>query len=74
MTVPSVAGARRDRSLPRPVRDLFVVIGCSDFTGVSQLGWMTALAMLLNVVATFVLLPAMLFAWGAKAIPAQPAG
>src|SRR5439155_27033492 len=33
----------------------FFVIGLSDFTGVSQLGIMTGLAMLLNVVATFVL-------------------
>ncbi len=48
----------------------FFVIGLSDFTGVSQLGLMTAVAMLLNVVATFALLPAMVFAWGARAIPA----
>jgi predicted exporter len=47
----------------------FLVIGFSDFTGVSQLGAMTALAMLLNVVATFVLLPALVFAWGPRAIP-----
>jgi predicted RND superfamily exporter protein len=47
----------------------FFVIGLSDFTGVSQLGIMTGLAMLLNVVATFVLLPAMVFAWGPRAIP-----
>jgi predicted exporter len=47
----------------------FLVIGFSDFTGVSQLGTMTALAMLLNVVATFVLLPAMVFAWGPRAVP-----
>ncbi|MET0152812.1 MAG: MMPL family transporter, partial [Candidatus Binatia bacterium] len=53
----------------------FFVIGLSDFTGVSQLGLMTAAAMLLNIVATFVLLPAMVFAWGARAIPppARPA-
>ena len=51
----------------------FFVIGLSDFTGVRQLGVMTGLAMLLNIVATFVLLPAMVFAWGARAIPApQP--
>ena len=36
---------------------------------------MTAVAMLLNIVSTFVLLPAMVFAWGARAIPppARPA-
>ncbi len=53
----------------------FFVIGLSSFTGVSQLGLMTALAMLLNIVSTFVLLPAMVFAWGARAIPprAEPA-
>lgn len=51
----------------------FLVVGCSDFTGVSQLGIMTALAMALNVVATFVLLPAMVFAWGPRAIPERPA-
>lgn len=51
----------------------FLVVGCSDFTGVHQLGIMTALAMALNVVATFVLLPAMVFAWGPRAIPARPA-
>ncbi len=49
----------------------FLVVGFSDFTGVSQLGIMTALAMALNVVATFVLLPAMVFAWGLRAIPAR---
>jgi predicted RND superfamily exporter protein len=47
----------------------FFVIGLSAFTGVSQLGLMTAVAMLLNVVSTFVLLPAMVFAWGARVIP-----
>ncbi len=47
----------------------FFVIGLSAFTGVSQLGRMTAVAMLLNIVSTFVLLPAMVFAWGARAIP-----
>jgi predicted RND superfamily exporter protein len=47
----------------------FVVIGLSDFTGVSQLGLMTALAMALNVVATFVVLPALVFAWGPRAVP-----
>jgi predicted RND superfamily exporter protein len=41
----------------------FFVIGLSDFTGVRQLGIMTGLAMLLNIVSTFVLLPAMVFAW-----------
>jgi len=50
----------------------FLVVGFSDFSGVSQLGILTALAMLLNVVATFVLLPAMVFAWGPRAIPVQP--
>jgi len=47
----------------------FLVIGLSDFTGVSQLGMMTAAAMMLNIVATFVMLPAMVFAWGPSAIP-----
>jgi uncharacterized protein len=47
----------------------FFVIGLSDFTGVRQLGIMTGIAMLLNVVATFVLLPAMVFAWGPRGIP-----
>jgi uncharacterized protein len=51
----------------------FLVVGFSDFSGVSQLGILTALAMFLNVVATFVLLPAMVFAWGPRAIPTQPA-
>ncbi|HSD11527.1 MAG TPA: hypothetical protein VLF14_11100, partial [Candidatus Binatia bacterium] len=50
----------------------FLVVGFSDFSGVSQLGILTALAMLLNVAATFVLLPAMVFAWGPRAIPARP--
>jgi len=36
----------------------FVVIGFSDFTGVAQLGGFTALGMLLNIPATFLLLPA----------------
>ena len=47
----------------------FLVIGYSDFTGVSQLGVMTAIGMLLNIPATFILLPAMVFAWGPRAIP-----
>ncbi|MGH7898931.1 MAG: MMPL family transporter, partial [Candidatus Binatia bacterium] len=51
----------------------FLVIGLSDFTGVAQLGLMTAVAMMLNVVATFVLLPAMVFAWGPRAIPERAA-
>jgi uncharacterized protein len=50
----------------------FLVVGFSDFSGVSQLGILTALAMLLNIVATFLLLPAMVFAWGPRAIPARP--
>jgi uncharacterized protein len=50
----------------------FLVVGFSDFSGVSQLGILTALAMLLNIVATFVLLPAMVFVWGPRAIPARP--
>ncbi len=51
----------------------FFVIGLSDFTGVSQLGIMTGIGMLLNIVATFVLLPAMVIAWGRRAIPAGTA-
>lgn len=38
----------------------FVVIGFSDFAGVSQLGFLTALGMMLNIPATFLLLPAQL--------------
>ncbi len=48
----------------------FFVIGFSDFTGVSQLGTMTGIAMLLNIVGTFVLLPALVIAWGPGAVPA----
>ncbi len=50
----------------------FFVIGLSDFTGVSRLGIMTGIAMLLNIGATFVLLPAMVLGWGPRAIPAAP--
>ncbi|HEY8516740.1 MAG TPA: MMPL family transporter [Candidatus Binatia bacterium] len=36
----------------------FVVIGLSSFAGIAQLGFLTALGMLLNLPASFVLLPA----------------
>ncbi|MEW6269882.1 MAG: MMPL family transporter [Thermodesulfobacteriota bacterium] len=36
----------------------FAVIGLSSFSGIAQLGFLTALGMLLNIPATFVLLPA----------------
>ena len=51
----------------------FFVIGFSEFVGVSQLGVLTGVAMLLNVAGTFVLLPAMIFHQGARAVP-RPAG
>jgi predicted RND superfamily exporter protein len=43
----------------------FFVIGLSDFAGIRQLGIFTGAAMLLNVVSTFVLLPALCFRWPA---------
>ncbi|MGH7822951.1 MAG: MMPL family transporter, partial [Candidatus Binatia bacterium] len=53
----------------------FFVIGLSDFTGVSQLGVLTAIAMCLNVVSTFVVLPSLLFLAGERALPREaPAG
>ncbi|MGH7858148.1 MAG: MMPL family transporter, partial [Candidatus Binatia bacterium] len=47
----------------------FFVIGFSDFTGVSQLGALTGIAMLLNVAATFLVLPALIFYAGSRALP-----
>lgn len=47
----------------------FFVIGFSDFAGVSQLGIMTGIAMLLNVFGTFVLLPALVLEWGPGSVP-----
>jgi predicted RND superfamily exporter protein len=42
----------------------FVTIGLSELAGIAQLGMLTAVGMLLNVAATFVLLPAlMLWRW-----------
>lgn len=53
----------------------FCAVGFSHFTGVAELGQMTAVAMLLNVIATFVLLPAMVFTWGPSAVPlGEPVG
>jgi hypothetical protein len=49
----------------------FFIVGFSDFTGVSQLGVMTGVAMLLNVASTFVLLPAMILARGPAALAAR---
>ncbi len=66
-TLQEIGGANIVASLTTAVA--FFVIGLSDFTGVSQLGLMTAVAMLLNVVSTFAVLPAMVFAWGTRAIP-----
>ena len=51
----------------------FFVIGFSGFDGVAQLGTLTGVAMLLNVVATFVLLPAMTLWWGPTAVPSPEA-
>jgi predicted RND superfamily exporter protein len=39
---------------------VFVVIGFSALTGVAQLGYLTAIGMMLNVPATFVLLPGLM--------------
>jgi predicted exporter len=66
-TLQEIGGANIVASLTTAVA--FFVIGLSDFTGVSQLGLMTGVAMLLNVVSTFAVLPAMVFAWGPRAIP-----
>ncbi len=50
----------------------FLLIGASEFTGVAQLGFVSGLALLLNVPATFALLPLLVLGDGARVVPLPP--